>query len=446
MQDPTSIWQHIPATNILVIARAPEAIHSNDEYNLLYIADNPAARQDCSQTPVVFKTLALTSPPSSLVSTFSHPGGACWEYRQNRSQADPHWHIIVSTGSGTGLAKPVWEQVLKPLLDHVRLSEGKDYALHFTTSESSVVEFTRDVLLPRANEGIAQAVVLMSGDGGIVDVVNTLLAGERSSKYKKPNISILPLGTGNALAHSAGLGSDNTLGLHSWIMGIPKELPLFAATFSPGARLLFDEARQQRPLHSFNGVPTAHGAVVCSWGLHAGLVADSDTQEYRRYGAERFKMAGKEALFPSDGSQPHTYKGRVSITWPGANGLMHTVSDEDNAYVVATLVSNLEKTFTVSPASKALDGRLRLVYFGPVSGDDAMEIMNKAYQGGRHVDDERVRYEEIAALEVHFLEKDARWRRVCIDGKIIVVEEGGWMRVQAGQQGVVDLIVPQSPG
>lgn len=391
---------------------------------------------------MVFRNVILNHPPEPLTKDFVAPaiGANCWEVRQDRGDIQPNFHIIVSTGSGTGLARNVWYQLVKPGLEYVKVQEGKHYVLHFTTSENSISELTRDLLLPQANLGISQSVMLLSGDGGMVDIVNTLLSGQRGAKYEKPNIALMPLGTGNALAHSAGLTQDNSLGLKTWLRGGLKELPLFCASFSPGSRLLVDEARQERALHTEDGIAVAHGSVVASWGLHAGLVADSDTTEFRKFGVERFQMAAQEALSPSNGSPPHVYRANVSIKRPG-DSQWHAIRNGEHAYVLATLCNQLEKGFTISPLSRELDGKLRLVHFGPMSGEDAMFIMGKAYQGGQHVEDERVGYEEIDALRIEFQEEESRWRRVCIDGKIIRVEKDGWVEVRAGQKGVVDLVV-----
>jgi len=327
------------------------------------------------------------------------------------------------------------------MLQHV-CPKADAYALHYTTSEHSVAELTREVFLPQANDGIMQAIILLSGDGGLVDIVNALLEGPRGKRYKKPNATLLPLGTGNAMAHSVGLTNDNTMGLRNLLQGTTRPLPIFRTTFSPGARLLVNEAREERQLSLVNGVPTVYGAVVCSWGLHAGLVADSDTSEYRKHGAERFKMAAEEALFPKDGSPAHAYRGKVSILRPGSQD-WESVDRETHAYVLATLVSKLEKGFTISPASKPLDGKLRLVHFGDIGGQGAMEIMTKAYDGGKHIEDERVGYEEILGLRIEFEEEEARWRRVCVDGKIVRVEAGGWVEVWGGVESVLDLIVDE---
>jgi len=354
---------------------------------------------------------------------------------------------MVSTGSGTGQAANVWTHLVKPFLDSIGGDAAEKYQLHFTTSETSISDFTRSVLLPQANAGVIQSLILLSGDGGLVDVTNTLLSEPHSQQYQKPSIAILPLGTGNALAHSSGITKDKTLGLSSFIRGSAKEIPLFSATFSPGARLLANEARDELELpsnsSSGNGsnAPTCHGAVVCSWGLHAGLVADSDTAHYRQFGAARFGMAAKEALYPADGSLPHAYRGTVSVLPSGGNQEWAKLKRTEHAYVLATCVSQLERGFHISPASMPLDGKLRLVDFGPMSGDEAMNLLTLAYQGGKHVEDERVGYREILGLRIEFDEQDARWRRVCVDGKIVRVEEGGWVEVRSGTgEGLVDLV------
>jgi diacylglycerol kinase family enzyme len=422
-----------------MIAIVPSTSGSQDEYHVLYVVENNT-ESDKKASPATFKTLTVSNPPEQLVHDFS-PNGETGVYNRMTTGDPQNFHVMVSTGSGTGQGANVWEQLLKPFLDLVGgNAKGEEYQLHFTASESSISDFTRTVLLPQANAGVAQSLVLLSGDGGLVDVANTLLSEPRSRHYQKPSIAILPLGTGNALAHSSGITKDKTLGLSALVRGSPEEIPLFSATFSPGARLLANEAREELELPTHDNVPTCHGAVVCSWGLHAGLVADSDTAHYRQFGAERFGMAAKEALYPADGSLPHAYRGTVSILRSGSEEWVK-IDRTEHAYVLATLVSQLERGFHISPASQPLDGKLRLIDFGPMSGDEAMQLMTGAYQGGKHVEDERVSYQEILGLRIEFDEQDARWRRVCVDGKIVRVEQGGRVEVKNGVgEGLVDLI------
>ncbi|KAF2424901.1 hypothetical protein EJ08DRAFT_736908 [Tothia fuscella] len=354
----------------------------------------------------------------------------------------PNTHVVISTLSGTGLAPSFYHDTLHPFLDLLDINENEDYTVHFTQSASTVSELTQNTFLQRANSGIAQRITLLSGDGGIVDILNAMMSTPHSRDYVEPIISLLPMGTGNALAHSSGITADNTTGLSTLARGQPKHLPLFKAIFSLGARLLADEGCKHEGLPLYDdgeegSKPILYGAVVCSWGLHAGLVADSDTAEYRKYGIQRFAMAAKEALYPSDGSTPHKYKARVVLFRKDPNNNSGGTSFEEipraeHSYILATLVSNLEKTFTISPLSAPLEGNLRVVHFGHVDGKEAMRILGLAYDNGKHVEDAAVGYEDVDSMIVEFQEEDedGRWRRVCVDGKIVVVEKGGSVEVK----------------
>lgn len=356
--------------------------------------------------------------------------------------ADIETHVIISTGSGAKQAKQFFDQSVSPVLEAlITASHPNLHIIHTTESATSILKLTDQILFPKADAGSSLRIVLLSGDGGIVDLVNGLLSKSFSEKYTSPQVVLLPLGTANALYHSINAGKDNTWGLRTLSVGSHHPLPVFTASFSPGARLLVDEARSEEelPQDASTGRPILYGAVVCSWGMHASLVADSDTTEYRKFGIDRFKMAAKEALYPADGSLPHPYKAKVSVlkgeTWK-------QLEAEEHMYVLAAMVSNLEKTFTISPASKPLDGSLHLVHFGPTNGDEAMRIMGLAYQGGKHVDDPAVLYEAIDGLRIQFegKENDARWRRVCIDGKIVRLEKDGWVELRKEHRHVLDVV------
>ena len=344
----------------------------------------------------------------------------------------PSLYVVISIGSGTGEAQEFFNNVVKPAFTASGI-QPFSYYVHTTDSNKSISRFISAVVLPRANEGVSQTVLLLSGDGGIVDTINVLLSSKRSGQYLKPAIGILTMGTGNALANSTGLNSDLTRGLRHFYRGQAHLLPTFTATFSPGSEILLDEGRKIESVAS----PAADagemcGAVVCSWALHASLVADSDTTEYRKFGSQRFQMAAKELLSPSDGSAPHVYKGQITLFKLDENGheTRQTMNAQTHAYILATLVSNLEEKLTISPASKPLDGQLRLVNFGTIPSEEVMKILGLAFQGGAHVDHEEVGYESIEGIRIDFDELDGRWRRVCVDGRIVRVGEKGWVEVR----------------
>jgi diacylglycerol kinase family enzyme len=350
-------------------------------------------------------------------------------------------HVILSVGSGHQKAANFYHECVGPLLAAVYPDDHQKFQVHTTTSATSVLELANDVIFAKANEGSALRIIVLSGDGGVIDLVNGLSSHSTSSSYIAPQIVLLPLGTANALYHSINVGKTNTWGINALASSQSRPLPIFTASFSSGARLLIDEARSEEALaiDPSSGRPTLHGAVVCSWGMHASLVADSDTSEYRKFGVERFQMAAKEALYPADGSAPHAYKARVSVL----KGEKWTaLKEEEHMYTLATLVSNLEQPFCISPHSRPLDGSMHLVHFGPTSGDEAMRLMSLAYQGGKHISDPAIRYEAIDGLRIAFSgrEDDARWRRVCVDGKIVRVEQDGWVELQKDTRRVVDIV------
>jgi diacylglycerol kinase family enzyme len=316
-----------------------------------------------------------------------------------------------------------------------------------TKSAETLRNFAKNTILAGANAGKSQTVLMLSGDGGIVDTINGLLEGKNRSRYgplsippsfksqyrrryTKPALVQIPLGTGNALFHSlhrqSSLISFHLQGLRSLLFGSPKPLPIFKATFSPGAQLLSNEGQTATLLN--NNV--LYGAVVVSYGLHSTLVADSDTTEYRKHGDRRFGLVANDLLFPKDGSSPHAYYASISLD-------EKPIEEKFHGYVLASLVSNLEKTFTISPNSEPLDGKLRVVRFGPIDGTLAMEVMKNAYEGGKHVNMDVVEYSTVEKIRVVFHEASDNWmwRRCCIDGLIIAVEKDGWMEVEMVENG-----------
>ena len=410
-------------------------------HNLVYVK-SPENQRESSGEPSFPEIKSVEA--EGLLSTFVEEYDIQPQVEHQR-QKIPTTHVIVSTLSGTGLAPLFFSSVLKPFLSILNLREHADYAVHQTTSATTVTELTENTFLPQANEGIAQRIILLSGDGGIVDVVNGLMSEKHAPTYKAPRIILIPMGTGNALAHSSGITRDNTWGLSTLARGSANQLPLLKSIFSPGARLISDEGNKEEEIKSIDGSPVLFGAVVCSWGLHAALVADSDTSEYRKFGIERFKMAAAENLFPSDGSTSHAYRAKVSLLRRNADGNKKwtAVQRDDHSYVLAALVSNLEKTFVINPKSEPLDGHLRVVHFGHMNGQEVMRIMGLAYQAGKHVEDKDVGYEDVEGLSIDFngTEKHGRWRRICVDGKIVRVEENGWIKVTKEPSNVLELNV-----
>jgi hypothetical protein len=96
------------------------------------------------------------------------------------SNGEPNVHIIISTKSGTGLAQEKFITTVKPILDGLGLNEASYSTLH-TKSPECVLDFAKTKLLDRANNGEKQTVLMLSGDGGVVDLLNGLLSAGKPS-------------------------------------------------------------------------------------------------------------------------------------------------------------------------------------------------------------------------------------------------------------------------
>lgn len=434
--------QSIPVDDVVCVVPDSQEQEPGGGYRVLYLQGHEEPR---------LASVTVTSIPPALSARLLRDTP---RHLQNTSI-----HVVISTGSGTGRAKSTHQRTVHPLLAHLGLHTK--YVLHETQSPRTITHLARSAFLPAARAGTPQTIILLAGDGGLVDLVNVFhgsgsAAATSPDPITPPDIVLIPTGTGNAMANSAGLlARSNSAPLAVLARGSPRPIPAFAASFSPGARLVVDEGRARAPLvdegdddcrrSTEPGARGAvHGAVVASWGLHAALVADSDTAEYRRFGSDRFKMAAKELLYPSDGNaETHRYKGAVSLFKCDARTgerYAQSIPLDQHMYVLAALVSSLERDFVISPASRPLDGRLRMVHFGPVLPDEASRLLGLAYQGGRHVHEPGVMYEEVEGFRVAFHEECEKWRRACVDGQIVAVEEGGWMEVHRDPRHLLNLV------
>ncbi|KAK6194231.1 hypothetical protein LQW54_011654 [Pestalotiopsis sp. IQ-011] len=433
--------------------------------------------------------------PESVFSEFLLPDGPADHLRD---APDRKIHVVVSTGSGTGLASKFYDSVLRPLLGHVGLSErqqsktspedgGSPYTLLVTKDAQSIQRFARDLNISAKGSRLQHTVVLLSGDGGAIELLNGKAPGDHVDEGADataaspaaellPLVAMLPLGTGNGLFHSVHkplyatkAGEDDgpsslVLGLRTLLRGRPRALPSFKVDFSAGSRTIVykESSSSSAPSSDTDGGETVkeesdavtqlYGAIVASYGFHSQLVWESDTPAYRRHGSERFKMVAAELL-----KENHAYRASVELT-PANSTTPTSIGRERHAYILSTPLSDLEKTFTISPASRPLDGVLRLVHFGPVSPERTMEIMMAAYNGGSHVgmqwqsDDggkktqEQVGYEAVRQVRVTTREDDARWRKVCIDGTIVEIPRGGSMTVNMEDRPHLRLLVHPSIG
>ncbi|PWY63562.1 hypothetical protein BO70DRAFT_367153 [Aspergillus heteromorphus CBS 117.55] len=423
-----------------IICIIPKEKYEGTVYILLFLQVDGNEDFDPRSPCTLLGSVQLATVPSSLSHyLWTHmPHHLCAPGSEARSI-----DIVISTVSGTGTGQSFYSNILQPLLSHIGVT---GYELHETKSTQTITELCHARFIPRAGEKLPQTIILLSGDGGLTDIIDAFHSTVKTTIIP-PTIALIPTGTGNAMANSLGSLAYPAKGLVALLQGVSADIPTFAANFSPGARYITDEGRGRASIAHILGAEGHHkiyGGVVASWGVHAALVADSDTIEYRKFGADRFKLAAKEILFPSNGAETHKFLGAVTLfKWDNQakNRREEILGRKEHMYVLATLVSSLEKDFMISPLSKPLDGGLWIIHFGPMSPTRVLEVMSSAYKGGQHVKDESVFYDQIEGFRIEFCEEEERWRRVCIDGKIIAVEAGGWMEVHKEPKSLLKILL-----
>jgi diacylglycerol kinase family enzyme len=191
--------------------------------------------------------------------------------------AEAQIYIIVSSHSGAGLADTAYKNLLSPLLYKFAI----EATVHTTSSKTSHNEFLSTTSFSADHENI---IITFGGDTLIYGVINSLKDNPTLTPSHVITIAPIPCGTGNALAMSLGttsipIGIAKLFGVSKLGEVETKPLPLMKITI---------REHEERVLW---------GVVVCSWGLHASLVADSDAPEMRQqYGSKRF---GVRPLPPS---------------------------------------------------------------------------------------------------------------------------------------------------
>lgn len=137
--------------------------------------DSPVEAAAAKELPF---TLSITGADSQTLPTL-----AKYELRQLPAylMSEYEIYIVISTLSGVSLAQTFADSVLKPVLKAAGLAESK-YTVITTQSADSVGQFTTNTLLPQALAGKKQTVLMLSGDGGVVDMLNSILRDPAQGK------------------------------------------------------------------------------------------------------------------------------------------------------------------------------------------------------------------------------------------------------------------------
>ena len=119
---------------------------------------------------------------------------------------------------------------------------------------------------------------------------------------------------------------------------------------------------------------------------------------------------------------PHVYHGLLRVD-------SQDVADE-HTYLLISHVSHLEPTFQIAPRQSPLQSSVSVVQIGEMDGAGLMGVMKAVYDGSKHLEMESVKFfDRVREIEFVVGEGEERWRRICVDGEIIVIEQGGRINV-----------------
>lgn len=301
----------------------------------------------------------------------------------------------------------IYHNIIKPILEDVLQVEHRYFA---TTSHTSIQEFASSFLL----ESKRLTVVIIGGDTSVNEFINHI----GSTTKAQIDLSIIPAGTGNSLALSTGNSDLHTAlqRLFTYTASDLKPLNIYSAKVPTGTYILEHDGTKKAAPSSYLFT------VVVSWAFHASLVADSDSDEMRKFGIERFKVAAHNNL-----TRPQKYEGKVQVS---DSEKVVLTRDGPFAYYVITPAQRFEPTFDILPLGDIFDEALYLITFGTEDLKDGkyiMDIMMQVYDKGKHIDNEKVHYDKIekghtihlAAVNLSSFQQ----RRFCVDGAIVVLPE-----------------------
>lgn len=313
--------------------------------------------------------------------------------------------IINSTSAGTKQSTEIFFSIIVPLLKRFGIAHVYVATSSAQTIPNHAKSFTN-----------SSTVLLLAGDTSISEFVNSLVDQPQERKTRKPNSSpkddplhlnviCIPTGSGNAISHS--IGHDSIAKAISRIfLGELQPLANFKVEFPLGSSPVTANTELPKTLPQCpTQIPPYHVFAVISWALHASLVADSDSAEFRKFGVTRFQMAAADNL-----KRPQNYKGAIALEnsneiqslrvngEPGDKNQPISLIDGSHSYVLFTLISQLEKGYVISPHCVAPTSKaLYLIDLPYLPSDQLHYVINLPYKAGKHIEDSRVRYVRITA-------------------------------------------------
>uniref|UniRef100_A0A3B5MWL4 sphingosine kinase n=1 Tax=Xiphophorus couchianus TaxID=32473 RepID=A0A3B5MWL4_9TELE len=349
--------------------------------------------------------------------------------------------ILVNPHSGRGQALQLFTGHIQAMLTEASVP----YTLVITEHQNHARELVRNADLTQWD-----ALVIMSGDGLLFEVINGMMEREDWQQAIQTPLGMLPGGSGNALAASIHHYSQSPPAWNEELLlscgfmlckGLVGSLDLVSVHLASSQRLF-----------SF---------LSLAWGFVADV--DIESEKYRHVGAIRFLMGtlvrlaslrvyqGRLAYLPAKEipkppnerakatrppftpQQPETLCQPVPENWT-------VVNEEDFVLVLAICHSHLAEDLWTVPGAMADDGLIHLFYVTAGISRPALLRLFLAMERGSHLayGCPHLVYEKVRALR---LEPISQQGMITVDGEVV---EYGPIQAQVHPR-MARLICPQSP-
>ncbi|XP_062853023.1 sphingosine kinase 1-like [Trichomycterus rosablanca] len=324
--------------------------------------------------------------------------------------------VLLNPHSGKGQALSLFNNHVQHMLQEA----GITYTLVVTEFQNHARE-----IVQKADLSQLDALVIMSGDGLLFEVVNGLMEREDWEKAIRTPLGVLPGGSGNAVAASIHYytgaqpvsGEDLLMSCGFMLCkGLVSRLDLTSVCIASNQRLF-----------SF---------LSLAWGFVADV--DIESEKYRHIGGARFTMGtlvrlaslrvyqGKLAYLPVEESQnQEPSRTSLSDNYTLFNSSDHpvpahwtVVREEDFVLVLALYQSHLAEDLIGAPDSRLDDGNIHLIYVKAGISRTSLLRLFLAMKKGTHLNTNCpfVVYVKVRALR---LEPYSPQGTITVDGELV---------------------------
>ncbi|XP_028454937.1 sphingosine kinase 1 [Perca flavescens] len=325
--------------------------------------------------------------------------------------------ILVNPHSGRGQALQLFTGHVQGMLTEAAVP----YTLVITEHQNHARELVR-----KADLSQWDALVIMSGDGLLFEVINGLMEREDWQEAIQTPLGILPGGSGNALAASVHHYSQSPPAWNEELL-LSCGFMLCKGLVGSMDLVSIHLASRQR-LFSF---------LSLAWGFVADV--DIESEKYRHVGAIRFLMGtlvrlaslrvyqGRLAYLPVT-EAPKPPKGSIKTRAPVDSQLpgldqpvpesWTVVKEEGFVLVLAIYQSHLAEDLWTVPSAMADDGVIHLIYVTAGISRPALLRLFLAMEKGGHLECgcPHLVYEKVKALR---LEPISPQGMITVDGEIV---------------------------